>query len=160
MTLLIRSMSGSTGLKNIKIFGSAAALSTVEARSASEGVKDVRSYMTKIVAQNYLLPNTNKLLAQCLGIPILFNRVELQKYTWIETFAGIRVGKIKHGKYNINTLHNVLYPIFIKMIEPSIIYKPSQFINVREHWYSRINIGEISAKKILKPKENFLRRIL
>lgn len=93
----------------------------------------MKKSMTKIVAQNYLLPNTRKLLAQCLGIPILVNRlnpgrVKPQKYTWIETYAGIRIGKIKHGKYNIYTLHNVLYPIFIKMIEPSIIYKPSQFM--------------------------------
>ena len=35
---------GSTGLKKIKIPGSAASLATVEARSASEGVKGVRSY--------------------------------------------------------------------------------------------------------------------
>ena len=43
--LFLHSMSGSTGLKKIKIPGSAAALATVEARSASEGVKGVRSYI-------------------------------------------------------------------------------------------------------------------
>lgn len=89
----------------------------------------MKKSITKIIAQNYLLPNTLKLLAQCLGIPILYPSIsQYTKYTWIETYAGIRIGKIKHGKYNINTLHNVLYPIFIKMIEPSIIYEPSQFM--------------------------------
>jgi len=86
--------------------------------------------MTKLVARTYLLPNTRNLLAQCLGIPILSPSIYPCniKYTWIETYAGVRIGKIKHGKYNIYTLHNVLYPILIKMIEPSIVYKPSQFM--------------------------------
>ena len=90
----------------------------------------MKKSMTKIVAQNYLLPNTRKLLAQCLEIPILYpyTKCKYTKYTWVETYAGIRIGKIKHGKYNIDSLHNVLYPILLKMIKPSIIYKPSLFM--------------------------------
>jgi hypothetical protein len=87
----------------------------------------MKKSITKIVAQNYLLPNTKKLLAQCLGIPIYPSSHD-NKYIWIENCAGVRIGKIKHGEYSIYNIHNVLYPIIIKMIKPSTIYSRSQFM--------------------------------
>ena len=87
----------------------------------------MKKSITKIVAQNYLLPNTKKLLAQCLGIPI-YPSSQTNKYIWVENCAGVRLGKIKHGEYTIYNIHNVLYPIIIKMIKPSEIYSRSQFM--------------------------------
>lgn len=87
----------------------------------------MKKSITKIVAQNYLLSNTEKLLAQCLGIPIYPSSHD-NKYIWVENCAGVRLGKIKHGEYSIYNIHNVLYPIIIKMIKPSEIYSRSQFM--------------------------------
>ena len=87
----------------------------------------MKKSITKIVAQNYLLSNTKKLLAQCLGIPIYPSSHD-NKYIWVENCAGVRLGKIKHGEYTIYNIYNVLYPIIIKMIKPSEIYSRSQFM--------------------------------
>jgi len=105
-----------------------------------------KTQISRVVAHTQISPNVLNLLA--INLNISMYEINDQHYTWIENCAGVRIGKIKHGKYNIHTLQSVLYPIMFKLIEPSVIYKLSEFILVSENGPISLNIDSSFANFI------------